>query len=261
MLRKFQKILIWLGMCLIFISFSKAANIYMVPESQNLIKNCDNNIDIMIDTKWEEIFWASTNMQYDRKNIEIVWFYLNDSFNLPMNIENDWLGHIKSAALSMIRDSTFKQTWFTGVIKYATLVIKNKEPITGTTIDLLFSWQKDRTDNMDVFRLWDAQDILMSVQSWSFNFVDGQCLHQAPQGINQMDANYNYQDHINGNLQNITKLEKQMLYIQWIQKNIHIISYTLIIILLIILIIIMYKRWFLWNIPLSILKNKKDENA
>lgn len=262
MFKKTKAPLIWLlYICLTGISFSTAANIYLVPETENLVSNCDNNIDIMIDTQWQEIFWASSNMQYDRKNIEINGFYINEIFNLPMDTQIDWLWNIKSAALSMIRDSKFKQTWFSGIVKYATLVIKNKEPITETQIDFLFSWQWNRTDNMDIFKLGDAQDILQSVTWWTFTFIDGQCIHQAPEGINQTDPNYNYQNHINGNIENISKLEKQMLYKQRIQNNIQILSYILMILLLIILIIIMYRKWLLENIHLNILKNKKNENA
>jgi len=248
-------------MWLAFISFSKAANIYFVPETWNLISNCENNLDIMIDTQWQDIFWASTNIQYDRKNIEIDWFYINEKFNLPRDVEINWLWNIKSAALSMIRGLNYRQTWFTGVIKYATLVIKNKEPIVDTQIDFLFSWQGDTTDNMDVFKLWDAKDILESVRWWVFKFVNGECLHQSPDGINQMDTNYDYQKHINGNLDNIAKLEKKMLDRQRIQKFIETGSYLLILLLIIILIIIMYKKWFFKNINLNIFKNKNRENV
>jgi len=232
MLRTIKTHLFLLCICLACVSFSRSANIYLVPESENLISNCDNNIDIMIDTDWEAIFWAATTMQYDWKNIQIDGFYINEALNLPMDVEIDGLWKIKSAALSMIKDINDKQTWFSGSVKYATLVIKNKEPITATQIDFLFSWQKDTTDNMDVFRLSDAQDVLMSVRWWTFPFINGQCLHQSPEGINQMDANYDYQSHINGNLENIAKLEKQMVYKQLL-KDIH----------------------------LPILKNKKNEHA
>jgi len=261
MLRIIKTHLFLLCICLACASFSRAANIYLVPEAENLISNCDNNIDIMIDSEWESIFWASTTMQYDWKNIQIDWFYINEAFNLPRNVEIDGLWKIKSAALSLIRDTNYKQTWFSGSIKYATLVIKNKEPITTTQIDFLFSWQGNTRDNMDVFRLKDAQDILMSVNWWIFSFVDGQCLHQSPDGINQMDPNYDYQSHINGNLENIAKLEKQMAYKQRIKNNINIISYVLIFLLIIILIIIMWKKWLLENLHLPILKNKKNEHA
>ncbi len=262
MLKKIQKTLIWLlYICLVYASFSIAANIYLIPESENLVTNCENNIDVMIDTQSESIFWASTTMQYDYKNIEIAGFYINDIFNLPMNIEIDWLGSIKSAALSMIRWEDLKQTWFTGIVKYATLVIKNKEPIKQTQIDFLFSWQGNKVDNMDVFRLWDAQDILQSVTWWTFTFVDGQCLHESPIWINQVDPNYDYTSHIGANIESIAKLEKHMRYQQRIQNNIQILSYILILLLLIALIIIMYKKWLLENIHLHILKHKKQENA
>lgn len=262
MLRKLKTTLVVLCyICLLHISFSSAANIYIVSESDNLIKNCQNNIDILVDTQWEEIFWISTNILYDRKNIQIDGFYINDLFNLPLDIQNNWIGNIKSAALSMIRWSEFKQTGFSGIVKFATLVITNKEPINDTKIDFLFSWKNNRTDNMDVFRVSDAQDILQSATWWVFTFVDGKCLHEAPSWVNQLDMNYDYKTHIGANIENITKLEKQMHYQQRIQKNIQILSYILVILLLIILIIIMYKKWLLENIHLNILKNKKNENA
>jgi hypothetical protein len=34
-----------------FVSFSSAAKFYLVPESNKLLSNCENNIDIMIDTQ------------------------------------------------------------------------------------------------------------------------------------------------------------------------------------------------------------------
>ena len=261
MLRTIKTHLFLLCICLACVSFSWAAKIYLAPESEHLISNCDNNIDIMIDTQWEDIFWAATTMQYDWKNIQIDGFYINEAFNLPRNVEIDGLWNIKSAALSMIKDANDKQTWFSGSVKYATLVIKNKEPITTTQINFLFSWQGNTTDNMDVFRLSDAQDVLTSVTWGIFSFVDGQCLHQSPEGINQTDPNYDYQSHINGNLANIAKLEKQMVYKQRIKNNINIISYVLIFLLIIILILIMWKKWLLNDIHLPILKNKKNENA
>jgi len=261
MFRKIQISLIWLFACLVFVSFSSAANVYFVPETENLLSNCENNIDIMIDPQWQEIFWASVNIQYDRKNIELLWFYVNDAFNLPLDIQKDDLWSIKSSLLSLIRGNNFEPVWFTGIVKYGTLVIKNKEPITQTQINFLFSWQGNPSDNINVFRLGDAADILTSVQTWNFTFVDGQCLHQSPEGINQTDASYNYQDHIKGNLQNITGLEKQRKYKQRIQNNINIVSYIFIILLIIVLIVIMYKKWLLKDIHLGILKNKKNENA
>lgn len=261
MLKRIWMLLIWLFVCLIFAAFSSAAQIYLVPETENLLSNCENNIDIMIDSRWQEIFWASVNMQYDWKKIELVWFYVNNIFNLPLNVEKDNLWSIKSSLLSLIRGDDFRQIWFTGIIKYGTLVIKNKEPITETEIDFLFSWQGNTLDNMNVFKLGNAQDILESVQPWKFTFINGQCLHQAPEGINQTDTNYNYQDHINGNLKNIANLEKQMKYKQWFQNNIDMVSYILIILLIIVLMVVMYKKWLLKDIHLNILKSKKNENA
>lgn len=262
MLRRIKTPLIGvLYICIIYISFSTAANIYFAPETENLVKNCQNNIDILVDTQGDEIFGVSTNIQYDRKNIQIDGFYINPYFNLPLDTQYDWLGNIKSAALSMIRWVDFKQTWFTGVVKFATLVLTNREPITETTIDFLFSWQKNRTDSMDVFRIGDAQDVLQSVAWWTFTFVDGQCLHQAPNGINQLDPNYDYTSHIGWNIESIAKLEKRMHYQQRIQNNIQILSYILMILLLIVSIFIMYKKWLLENIHLHILKHKKQKNA
>lgn len=258
MLNKIYKKLILSFVIVLCLSFVDSAKVYLSAETENLVSNCANNIDIMIDTNWEEIFGASINMVYDRKNIQIDWFFLNEDFNLPLDVEikeYDDFANIKSATLSLIKNSDFKQTWFSGLVKFATIVLKNKEPIENTKIDFLFSGNGITTDNMDVFRLWDARDILKEVEWKTFNFVQWECLHTSPDGTNQMDENYDFRADLDKNLKNISSLEKMYPYKKMIQQYW---SYALILILIIILIIVMYKRWIFKNI--IVLKNKENKN-
>ena len=258
MLNKIYRKLILSFMFILCLSFVDSARIYLSSETDNLISNCNNNVDIIINTQWEEIFWASVNMIYDRKNIQIEWFYLNEEFNLPLDVEiNEYtdFANIKSATLSLIRNSDFQQVWFSGLVKFATIVLKNKEPIESTRIEFLFSGNGITTDNMDVFRLWDAKDILKEVEWKVFNFVQWECLHTAPDGINQIDENYDFRTHLDKNLKNISNLEKLYPYKMMILKYW---SYMIIFILIIILFIIMYKKWMFENI--AFLKNKENKN-
>lgn len=258
MLNKIYKKLILCLMFVICVSFADSARVYLSSETEKLISNCSNNVDIMIDTQWEDIFWASINMIYDRKNIQIDWFYLNDAFNLPLDIEvheyKDF-ANIKSATLSLIRNDNFQQIWFSGLVKFATIVLKNKEPIESTRIEFLFSGYWVSTDNMDVFRLWDAKDVLKTVEMKKFNFEQWNCLHNSPDGVNQLDQNYDFQMHLNKNLKNIANLEKMYPY-----KKIFLQywSYILIFILIIVLFIIMYKKWIFKNN--KNLKNNEEKN-
>jgi hypothetical protein len=224
-----------------------------------LLSNCENNIDIMIDTQWESIFGAAISMSYDRKNIEIVWLYLNDDFNLPLatkirKIGDIWM--IESAELSLIRDVDFQQIWFNWLVKYATLVIKNKEPISTTKFEFLFDRAWSTTDNMDVFRLWDARDILVSARWWSFDFWDGTCNHEAPSGDNQIDDTYDFQSNLDNNLKNISRVETVHKYkIFFVNYGV----YGLMFILLFVLIYIMYKKWIIKNKKL--LADKENKNV
>lgn len=258
MLNKIYKTLVLSCVLLIAISFVGATKIYLSSNEDKLISNCPTNIDIMIDSKWQEFFGASVNMSYDRKNIQIDWFYLNDEFNLPLDVdinEYDDFANIKGAALSLIRNPEFKQIWFSGVVRFATMVVKNKELINSTKIDFLFSGNGITTDNMDVFRLWDAKDILKEVEWKTFEFIDGECLHTAPDGLNQLDDNYNFKSNLDKNLKSISNLEKMYPYKKFVlQYRTH----GIILILIAILVLTMYKKWMLSDI--RILKNKGNKN-
>jgi len=259
MRKNVYKIWIYSVMICISASFVHAANVYLSPETDQLISNCANNIDIMIDPQWEEIFGASVNMTYDWKYIEVDWFYLNDKLNLPFDIkitQNNDSWNIQSAALSLLRDKKFKQIWFTGLVKYATLVIKNKEPIDTTEINFLFSGQWITTDDMDVFRLKDAKDVLANVEWKTFKFIQWECLHTSPDGMDQFASGYDFRAQLNKNLQNIENAQKiypfKMFFVQYW-------SYILMVLLLLVLLRIIYKKWMLKNIRL--LKNKGNKNA
>lgn len=258
-MKKFYSMIIWLFGVYMSVSFSSASKIYLVSETDSLISNCENNIDIMIDTQWEEIFGASINMSYDRKNIEIVWLYLNDDFNLPLAnkiTKDDELWNIQSAELSLIRDSDFNQKWFVGLVKYGTLVIKNKEPISITSFDFLFDSVWSTVDNVDVFRLWDARDILTNAEWGTFDFVDGVCLHEAPSGGNQMDENYDLQSNLDKNLQNIAMVENVHKYkLFFMDYGV----YGLMLLLALLLIYIMRKKWIIKNKKL--LADKENKNV
>ncbi len=258
-MKKFYSIIVLFLMICMFASFVDAAKIYLVSESDVLTSNCENNIDIMIDTQGEEIFWASINMSYDRKNIEIIWLYLNEDFNLPLanKITKDGeLWNIQSAELSLIRDASFDQIWFIGLVKYGTLVIKNKEPINSTSFDFLFDGAWSSLDNMDVFRLWDANDILDIVEWKTFDFVDGLCLHEAPSGGNQMDDSYDFQANLDKNLQNIVNIEQKHIYKMYFEKYG---IYGVMLLLLLLLIYLMYKKWIIKNKKL--LADKENKNV
>lgn len=259
MFKNFYKICVYSLMIFISTSFVGAANIYLTSPTDTLTTNCPNNIDIMIDTQSEEIFWASVHMTYDWKNIEIVWFYLNDQLNLPLEAkiaQDGDLWDIQSAALSLVRNQDFQHIWFTWLVKYATLVVQNKEPITSTEFNFLFSWEGITIDNMDVFRLKDAQDILMSVQWKTFNFTTWECLHTAPAGIDQMADGYDFRAQLNNNMQKIENMQKtysfKHLFLQYR-------SYLLMILLILALLWIMYKKWLLADI--KFLKHKGNQNA
>lgn len=248
-----------------FMSYSFAASIYFVPKSEPMIHNCPNIVDIMIDTEWEDIFWASTHIIYPRKDVEIIGFYLNDIFNLPMNIEiteHNGTGILKSAALSLRRNpSSYKQIGFSWLVRYATMVIKNKEHATEVPFTFLFEGPWVSTDTMDVFKLWNARDILTSA-SWSlFTFVDGECLSGTLMGIDQLDPDYDYRAHLAANLKALENMDKRFMFMQRLRNILAYRSYWTIALLIILLLIIMYKKWYLHLSHLAALHRNKDTNA
>ena len=257
MLNHISRLFIVSFIAFIAISFTHGANIYLQPEQDTLISNCPNNIDIMIDTQWAEIFWAWINMMYDWKNIEIVWFYLNEDLNIPLNLPKSTdMWNFKNTALSIIRDDNFHHVGFTWLFKYATLVIKNRSELSDTRIDFLFSWQGSTIDNMDVFRIEDARDILSNVEWKTFVFSSWTCSHLAPNGIDQMNNTYDINEQLYKNLQNIANLEKMYWYKAFFLRYW---SYMLLILLLLLATWIMYKKWMLKDIKL--LKHKQNQNA
>lgn len=257
-MKKFYSIIVLLLWMYMFVSFSNGAKIYFESDNQ-LTLNCENNIDIMIDTEWEEIFGASVNILYDRNNIEILWFYLNDDFNLPLAIkisQNNGVWNIKSSELSLLRDINLKQTGFSGIVKYGTFVIKNKEPIVNTKFEFLFDVLWSSLDNMDVFRLWDASDILSTVESKIFNFVNWECHHQSPNGKDQISDDYDFQSILDKNLKNIEMLEKVHSYKIFFEDYW---VYGLMLLLLLLLFYLMHKKWLFKN--RKILADKENKNV
>lgn len=258
-MKKFYSIIVLLLWIYMFVSFSNGAKIYLESDNNQLISNCENNIDIMIDTEWEEVFGASVNMSYDRENIEILWFYLNDDFNLPLAInmsQDNGIWNIKSSELSLLRDINFNQKWFSDIVKYWTFVIKNKEPISSTEFEFLFDGLWSSLDNMDVFRLWDAVDVLSNVEWKTFNFVDWVCNHEAPNGSNQIDGNYNFQASLDKNLKNIEMLERRHTYKIFFEDYW---VYGLMLLLLLLLMYVMRKKWVFKN--KKILADKENKNV
>ncbi len=257
MLNRIYKNLILSFVIIVWLSFADSAKVYLSGETENLILNCANNIDIMIDSQWDEIYWVVTNLSYDWKNIEIVWFYPNEKFNLPAYSfvkEYDDFAIIENSLLSLLRNDDFDHIWFTWLVKVATLVIKNKSNVENTEIDIVKDGKIFR-EKMKVFRLWDAKDVLKEVESKTFNFVQGECLHTSPDGTNQMDPNYDFRAHLDKNLKAISNLEKMYPYKKMFLKYW---SYGLIVILIVVLFVVMYKRWMFKNI--RVLKNKENKN-
>ncbi len=244
--------------------YTHAATMYL--SWWNSIRNCPTPIDIMIDSSDESFFWASAVLTYPWKDIEIVWFYLNTDFNLPMNVsfneQDDGTGTLTTAALSMIRDQyTNKQIWFSWLVRYATLLIKNKEPwLSSSSLRFVFTTWWSTTDAMDVFRLWDATDILTSVSWLDLVFNEWFCPSFDIVWINQLDDTYDYQKHLSANLAAINQVEKLFPFKKFLRNALSYRSYRVIILLVITLFIIMYKKWYIHLDQLRFLHYNSKQN-
>lgn len=189
-------------------SVTQAARLYLSPNGGDIISDCPNSIDVMIDTEGEDIYGAAVNLVYDKDNVQIVSFYPNEVFNLPLKPkygENNF----STALLSVVRDENGEAVKYNWDIKYATLIIKNKEPIDSTTLDFVFNEEWDTMDESDVWRYEDAQDVLVQPEAVTFNFVQGECSEVKVEWEDHLSADFDFESNLEGNLDAIQNLTDQ----------------------------------------------------
>jgi len=175
-MNNFKKIQLLLFTFVFLLSTGTYANkLYLEPAYGELIKNCDNPIDIMIDSNRTEILWAAIHLKYDSKNIRISSFYPNTDFNLPVEHKNNVKEWTFVWGLLSMHLKDHEQYGFKGKTKYGTIYIRNVEEIDNTKLILPMTYPWDAKDENDIYRLLDGGDVLDSVQNGTYTFVEGEC--------------------------------------------------------------------------------------
>jgi len=237
MLKTKLKSLFYFILIFSLINFWFWVKIYFEPSIWELIKNCENKIDIMIDPEWKEIVGASINIKYDNKNISIEWFFPNEEFNLPIeHKEKNW--YFEWWLLSFYTDNNKKRYGFKEIIKYWTLNIKNKENIKETKLTFKFEWLGRTKDKTDVYRISDWWDILDSIQNWKYTFVNWNCLWINNKWKNMLWWSFDF----NKNLERSLKiLDNEIKKEPFFKKN-YIYIFPIIILIAIIILILNWKK-------------------
>jgi len=113
------KIILWLYITILLCVFWFASEFSLVSGSWEFIVNCPAQIDVIINTKWQDITASDMILEYDEKNIEIVGFEPGDFFSI-----NRWLQRFSNKISSTAINYPNPVNW---IWKFGTLTIIPKE--------------------------------------------------------------------------------------------------------------------------------------
>lgn len=238
-------ICLFAGWIFFFSSSSFSANLYLSPSSGTLIKNCNNYIDVFMDTADKNILWAAVALSYEPRKIQIQGFYPNETFNLPVkptNDDNEWI--FSTALLSLLLDNKSHRIWFSWTIKYGTIVVRNIENIDTTKLNIQFQFDS-AIDWSAIYRFDDGRDILSSVSGAQYTFVNGTC-PSAPQDLSQnyLDTQFDFDQNLQHNLALLDRKLHHPLISFIIKYSIYL--YSLFVLLLVLLAYYFLRRRYLF---------------
>lgn len=164
---KMKKILLCsflIGLLMAFQTPAHAAKLSLNPASANLTEECENIVNIMVDTQGEDTRGADAFMSYNPNEIEMLSILPGDMYNsYPGKIIRN--GDIFITAFS-------ENGFFVGSGTLARLVFKSKPGVKSTTIS--FKYSPGSTVDSNVAGR-EANDILNTVFSGTYTFEPGVC--------------------------------------------------------------------------------------
>lgn len=188
MLRNRVKRIVWLCIVVLWITMVPvfAAKIIVQAPEQDLHYGCPFDVDVMIDTQWEENIWAAILAELPH-GLTLEWFTFADTFTLSFPIKYED---------GILRAYAFKFPGvFTGIVKFATLRLAQHENIDTNALSFKFNEVGDTTDRVDVYYMW-WMDALTEIENADFIFSPGNCAGVVVLTGDQLQADFDQQGHL-----------------------------------------------------------------